>query len=481
VSILFTLSFNGITKPYLKVLKIIDDPSWAPVEREFLEINGKPGAILTKTKTKPRPKGVEVLIESENITDYEILREDLAAWLVTDNPKELVISNEPDRTYFAVVDGLFDPEKIVRFGKGIINFICPDPYKYGPNQPALFETEIGTITNSGTKETYPIFRAAVKEPITFLDIVSDEAYMRIGEPVDIANEVPFEKEERLIWDQCSSLTGWANATEVDGGVIAGLMKSDGNRFIASSYGTGEVWHGPAIKTSIPNGPLTDFRVDAIVGLGNGQNHQMGRVEVYLLDESNNTVAKLALKDTYSGAALAYGEARIGDNTVNSFLINEAGDRRGNWNNFYGMLRIQRVGNEWEAYIAQIDPDTNQHHTRRLVTFVDAENVFNKSLAQIQVHVAEYGSNAAGTLAIYDVKVFRINPNADYQIPYIALPGDVIEIDHSKNRILINGEDRKDLKDFGASFFPLEPGINNVQISPYTSFETVEVEWRDRYL
>ncbi|PAD70889.1 hypothetical protein CHH83_01440 [Bacillus sp. 7586-K] len=473
--------FNGESRSYLSVLRGRERPAWAPIEHEFIEVPGRPGAYIKNKKTKVRQINVPVAIIGEDIADLQKLKEDLAAWLITDSPVPLIFEDEPDRTYFAEVTGSFDAEEIVKIGSGVVSFICPDPYKYGPLHHGVFESDVASITNSGTTETYPIFRATVKEPITLLDIVTDDAYMSIGESVDFESEVPFKKEERLLWDQMGSMVGWSDATAVDGGVITGSMVTDGYKFIASNYGTGSAWHGPAKRITIPNGPLTDFRMDAIVELGNRQAIKAGRVEIYLLDSSNAVIAKMALKDTHKGIALAYGEARLGGSTSKQFLINEYGDKKGSWNDFYGMLRIQRIGKKWTAYIAKIDTDTNVHHTRRTVSYLDVKETYNKTISQIAVHVAQYGSYSPASLGIYDLKVFRINSHSDEQIPYIADAGDVIEIDHTKNSILINGEDRKDLKDFGASFFSLKSGTNTVQISPYSSLENVEVEWRPRYL
>lgn len=474
-----SFKFNGIKKDYILAQRK-KRPAWAALNRNILSIPGKPGGYLQRTDVEPLVIPVELVIESKAGLDFQKTKEDLADWLITEEPKELIFDDELDRTYYAVVDGSFDIDEFLSFGFGKLTFVCPDPYKYGPKDTAIFYDEILVLQNKGTADTYPLFRATVKDPITFLDIVIDGDYQRIGEPVNLEEDIPFTKEERFMWDQLSSTTGWTSATTVDGGSVVGTMSSDGTRFLASSYGTGSTWHGPSIKTSIPNAPITDFRVDAIVTMGNDQPHQMGRVEIYLLDASNNVVGKMAMKDIYSGSSIAHGEVRIGDNSINAYPISEAGDRKGTWNNFYGMLRLQRVGNVWTAYIAEIDPDTNQHHTRRNVTFVDVDNVFTRSLTQIQVHTAQYGTQASGTLAINDIKVYKINPTFGNRIPYIAETGDIIEFDHSKSLISINGEDRKDIKDFGARPFPLKKGENIIQVSPFESLDLMEVEWRPKY-
>ncbi|MGY6209735.1 distal tail protein Dit [Cytobacillus firmus] len=131
------LSFNGITKGYVQVVSGSNRQPWAPVERDYQEVPNRPGAYMRKKKkTKPRPLPIPVLIKAKDIADLQKLKEDLAAWLVHDDPKPLILDDEPDRIYYAVVDGSFDPDELVNFGQGVIPFICPDPYKYGEEQTA---------------------------------------------------------------------------------------------------------------------------------------------------------------------------------------------------------------------------------------------------------------------------------------------------------------------------------------------------------
>lgn len=451
-------------------------------ERTLLDIPGMNGSYLTSSKITKRKIDISFQVETDNIKTLDDIKHLIYETFYSEEEYKIIRDLTPEKYLTAIQDGEYDIENITSSdGEFELTLVMLDPFIYGPLHKGVFENEVGLITNSGSKETFPTFRATVKEPITFLDIIKEDAYMGIGESVDVESEVPFQREERLLWDQMGTMVGWSDAIAVDGGVITGSMVTDGYKFFASSYGTGSAWHGPAKRITIPNGPLTDFRMDAIVELGNRQAIKAGRVEIYLLDSSNAVVAKMALKDTHKGISLAYGEARLGGSTSKQFLINEYGDKKGSWNDFYGMLRIQRIGKKWTAYIAKIDTDTNEHHTRRTVSYLDVKEIYNKTISQIVVHVAQYGSYSPASLGIYDLKVFRINSHSDEQIPYIADAGDVIEIDHVKNRILINGEDRKELKDFGASFFSLKSGTNTVQISPYSSLKKVEVEWRPRYL
>ncbi|WCO61647.1 distal tail protein Dit [Bacillus licheniformis] len=127
-----SLTFNGITKHFVKATVETQRPIWAPVERELIEIPGRPGAFFRNTKVKPRVIPVGIIIKG--VADLQKAKEEVAEWLITDKPAPLILPDEPDRTYYAMIDGEGQLSEIFKFGKGTVNFVCPDPYKYGAEQ-----------------------------------------------------------------------------------------------------------------------------------------------------------------------------------------------------------------------------------------------------------------------------------------------------------------------------------------------------------
>ncbi|WP_445291644.1 distal tail protein Dit, partial [Bacillus cereus] len=89
-------------------------------------------------------------------TDLETLKEEIAEWLITGQPAELIFDAEPNRTYLAVVED-FNPDDFVTLGKGTLKFICPMPYKLGPTRTVDFQTGalglIASVQNKGTVES----------------------------------------------------------------------------------------------------------------------------------------------------------------------------------------------------------------------------------------------------------------------------------------------------------------------------------------
>lgn len=164
-------SFNGITKDYITVLRGVDRQPWAPIERDYQEIPGRPGMLMgKKRKTKPRPFPIPVLIQADS--DYHKMNEDFADWLIHDDAKPLIPDDEQDRTYYAVVDGQFDPEEVVYYGEGVIPFICPDPYKYGEEK--TYNVTAAAIKNKGTVEANCTFEVKFKSAASKFKITHEQ-------------------------------------------------------------------------------------------------------------------------------------------------------------------------------------------------------------------------------------------------------------------------------------------------------------------
>ncbi|MED1603058.1 distal tail protein Dit [Alkalihalophilus marmarensis] len=472
-----SFTFNGIRKPYVVMLAGKQRPPFAARRRNILNVRGRPGGLLSSTETDPLPIHVPIGFVGDSSGIIADMKDELADWLLTDEPVPLIFDDEPNRIYYAVVENTLDDfEEFANLRKGTIQFICPDPFKYkSTSYFGDFIDDGYVLDNEGSAEIEPIFEATVLEPITFMQVATEQEYMMIGEPAEVTQPT-YERYTRVLNQNMSSIVGWTNSNEIDG-ARAGSMESNGFRFQPVSFGSGSGWHGPALKTSLPGAPYTDFLMNAIVGFWNGAG-QVGRVEIYLLDDQNRTVAKIAMKDTRPGESVGWGEARLGDSVINHHMIDEFGDRKGNWNSFYGVLRLQRNGNQWYAYIAKVDQETGRHHTIRSVRWTDADNVFNRNVSQVVVHFGQYGTHRTGAMGVYDLKVDRINQQ-QAGIPYIAQADDVITFDHRTNNILINGESRIDLKDFGATYFSLKKGQTPLFVMPEGKLST-RVKWQERF-
>ncbi|MEC2931885.1 phage tail family protein, partial [Bacillus cereus] len=424
-------SFNGKRNSNVIPLQGKKRPAWAPLERTFLEVPHYPGGRLIRTQTKMRKIIIPVALFYESMEEAEKLKEEIANWLITDQPQELIFDDEKDRTYLALIDESFDPQQLVNLGEGVLTFVCEMPYKLGPTKTVEFEMDgrglIANVQNKGTVHSNPIIEIEITKPNTFLDVwfggvsLSDRDYFRIGMPLKTV-EKPVERNQRLIWDEMATTVGWSKVSSMEDGEPVGEMKSDKYQFYCSDFGTGKGWHGAAVKKSIPGGPVEDFIMQAYVTCKSKKINEMGRVEIAILDENSKVLSKIAMNDLYWQAEQNFGTMVIGyDNKPGKTgLIYESGDYPNTWNQYYGRLWIARTGNVWEAYISKFLPGTEKDDSERFARWTDKDNKHMEKAAQIQISIMQWQDvPPVEAMTVSDLKFGKVNLNNQNTPPDIV--------------------------------------------------------------
>src|SRR5690606_32878329 len=265
-------------------------------------------ALLSYTDVQVRVITVPVLVKAENISDLQKVKEVMADWLVHDEPKELIFKDEPDRVYYALVDGELELDEIFSTGRGEITFICPDPYKYGPEKVYQNDQDTFIIENEGTAPTKPIFELTCKQPVTFAMVSDGERYNMIGRPadvdVDVVNERILKLEERG-----ETLNEWTTSGARVDGTVSGQFGTDGTGIIVLNYGTGPRWHGPALIREVD--PIQDFEIEMQCRVDTSQPNQTFRIGFYLFDEYMNDIGKMAVMDSSDKLIFFVAEGRYG--------------------------------------------------------------------------------------------------------------------------------------------------------------------------
>ncbi|HDR8161943.1 TPA: phage tail family protein [Bacillus cereus] len=482
-----SITFNNQRKEYIQIEKGWKRPAWAPLKRNFLSVPGYPGARLLTTETEMRVLPVPVGIIVPDGSDLEILKEEIAEWLITEKPVELVFDVTPNRTYLAVIDEDFDPEDFVALGKGTLNFVCPMPYKLGPTKTVEFEMDgrglIANFQNKGSVESNPIIEVEVTKPSTFLDVWNGTNYFRIGYPLK-ADQVPVERNQRVLWDEMGTTIGWTDVPKTEDMTGGGKFKSDGYRFMAEYLGEPTVkgWHGCIAKKNIPQGPLQDFIMQAYVHINSYHWDQMGRVEIGLLDENSDYVARISMSDVQWEAEQNSGFASVGNSKKpgGQVLINEHGDHPDTWTNFRGRLWLARTGNRWEAYISKFILGTEIDDAERFVVWFDENNVNMNKVTQVQISISQFSNNMfCSQMSIDDLKIWKVNMNTQNNPPYIFDVGDKVVIDTERSLVTINGKSAINLKDIFSDYPVIHKGSNKLEIMPST-VGTAKVTYRERF-
>lgn len=485
-------TFNGQKKDCLVMLRGSKRPGWAQIERGFTEIPSRPGSILSSTKTKAREITVPVLVQYESQPDLRKLEEELASWLITDEPKPLVFYDEPDRIYYAVVDGTLDIEALVRMGTGEITFICPDPYKYSNKTKTkdftvLTEDQtVATVQNSGSVEAFPNLRFEFNEDTMVFAVKNEESHLLFGQAHDEATGTIGQKP--LNWkDDCSSLAGWTKPSSVDSGIVSANFTTNGYSFRVPVFYTGEEapnptgWHGASIAKNLTYS-IQDFKARLDFGFLAKTAAELGRVELYLLDDTGGHIGKISMRDTTSSGKHPRAEARAGNVGTGKNFVDTYGSYAGVWQGMKdGIMEIERIGNQWRAYFCIYDSKTKKQHTKYTGRWVDSSKKYMKPVAGVQIHIGAYRTyKAIDGMYISNISVTEIRKTVANVTNYTFYRGDVLEINNHTGEILLNGDPHYTTLDPTSDFLALKPGENTLSIAPAV-VRAAEVSFTERWL
>ena len=466
-----TLTFNGVSKPWIYLQEGREKAPFAALRRNIVQMPGVPGARLQSTDTDPfvinQPVGFIVNDDQDALSK----KDELASWLRTKKEVTLELSDEPGRTYYAVVQNtLEDFSRFVDQRKGTIQFLCLDPHSYGASitEPV---TDGMLLLNEGTAPAYPEFTFDVTEDLTQFSLTNESIQnsrgespsMMVGFPQAI-DQQKFVREELIFQDGMSDTSSWTTATEVDNGYITGEMGVDSEGFYPSKVGEEVLpnnWQGPSLMKGIGQS-LQDFRIDILLHLENIGNDTTGIFDFYARDANGNVVGKIGLGDAWAGKQENFGFVQLGDYS-NGFKRNANPDYPYGWNNFDGMLRMEREQGKWMFYFAIIRSD-GTHDWRRWIPYPDNEGNYTAPITDIQVYTRLWPLTDKAGMHIKGIKIYKLNqPNQTTEIPIIARAGDKLTVNMKNAQVRRNGELLTSLSPFSTAF-PLNPGYNTLRIA-----------------
>lgn len=483
---MITFTFNGLSFATDMRVNEIRGRGLTPTDISMISVPGMVGVHTRRKSRLPRTIEIKFTVVGNSLTDLRNKINRLSERLDLEDVAPLVFSDEPDKTYYAILASSSDDDEIKTYGMGTLVFLCPDPYKYGPEKVATLNGDTGTIINvAGTAPTKPTIELDASVPATFALVANeDNEYNMIGAPYDV-DTTRYQKYTVALGHGMDNVTGWTPATVSDvdhpiGGAVNAVSADGEYHFVPNGFSNGTGWHGPAIKHSLPE-PLQSFRADAIVEFKNTADKKMlGNIEMYLLDVNGQCVARIGLRDMFAGTANVHGQGRIGSSSGNTRvgLVDTQGDRAGVWNNFDGLLRVERDGKKWTFHFAKIDAK-GKHHSRYTKSWTDTKNHHQNPVTQVVFAFQQHGTAPVPIMRVSSMMIYKINAQPSNAVPYIVTPGDTVEFDHrGKGYYSINGEDAKEYKNFGAEAFTLKPGANTLAIEP-PGFAGI-IRWRDAY-
>ena len=482
-----SLTFNGQRKEWLYLLEGREKSPFAPVNRTLTRVPGYSGAYLSDSNTDVLYIRQPVAFLAKNDEEALMKKEELASWLVTEEEKELQFDDEPNRTYYAVFDGTVE-NFVKRASKqyvGVLVFICPDPFKYGEEKIIEFSEDSAIIENKGTATAKPIIELTAKEKSTFAMVtLGDEQYNLLGEPADDDVQI-VDTRTQVLYENGSTLSDWQVATEemIDESrmpKIDGNMTTDGAGIRAGSYGSGDKLHGPAIFREI--GPIQDFEIKTTFDINSRREAESWRMGINFLDENLNMLGHIGVKDNHRNYKRRVPLARFGPyrggGEANGNLIGDKDkvDNARELTLFH--LRATREGDKFSFFIGEWQ--SHRYVRQWSAHHYDIDKKYNGRLKYITLYIASFSDRPTPSrLRINDVEVTELATVQQDQTPYVIYPDDIITFDHVNRDILLNGEARNDLKNFGGTFFDMEKGLNTITISPGDTFDT-RISFRERW-
>lgn len=483
---MITFSYNNIDMSILTVQEVTGRGTLGS-DLETVDIAGADGVHYLGRRILPRTITIRAYMTFGSLEERREKVDEINYILSSPTtPVPLKFSDEPEMTYYAILDGDVDWEEDIKYFFATWTFTCPDPFKYGGNNAVTLSTNTSVaFTPSSYRDMAPIITLTATKPSSLAMVARTAAgmkdeYMMVGQPAEVDAEIvpPYTN---ILSKTGTTLVGWTTsaASETHDGIVTGTMTVDNGKFVVSDYGEGPRWHGPAIKTSLSE-PLTDFKLEAVVTMNSSaSNAQTGFVDVSVIDESGKLLIGNYVGDLDVNMKNGITRYRMKGNRSVSKILHTGTNYPTQYSNFRGVLRIQRIGNVWSMYTAKFDAE-ERHTNVTTYTWTDTTGEVSGRVAQVTIQMAEFGTNPNTTVSLESIRVDRINQVGTNQVPLIVNTGDTIVFNHETRTITRNGEDIRSAKDFGATFFRLKPGVPNyLTIIPENTF-TGYVTWRSKY-
>ena len=471
------------------------------------------GEYYTGHRYGVRQVDVEFLIIADDLNSLQAIKKGIAFMLDIDRPAKLVFSDEPDRFLYAVLDGQTQVDEILRDGKGMLTFICHDPFYYSDTEKEFLAdaTDLLKIDNFGTAPTSPKFELEFPNDCGFVALVSPAGVIQIGEPEQV-DAVPIPRSERLLNTNMEALTGWtynsaANTkTLTPNSTIGGTFKINGFMTSPATYGnTGPSWHGPSMRRTLPaamNGDVSSQYFETTIwfnfkSLRTGQvvtssvrrdldAEQKGVFEFNVMDDSNNFLAGVRMMDQTVYHDMTVPEFWVGNTRVwredltkpaprrEKYTYREGGKVKtgyrnvyasdvGKWNDMAGFVKITKFNHRITFDLQKIGDNGRVEHRKTMTVRLDAGQHAQKG-RHLQAWFGKFPNYPVmDTWGIRHLDFTKHNTDTELDVPNTFKSGDKLLIDCESSQAYLNGGLFMDKVDIGSEFFEVISGETEVQL------------------
>lgn len=430
-------------------------------------------------------------------------RRALASILNVSEPKKLIFSDEPDKYYLAVPEGVTDLTENNFLGNGEINWVIPDGVAYAAEEKT-FRTDPGInfidIENKGTYPAFPRLNVEMNGDNGVVGLFTEEgAIIQIGNPDEI-DGVPYQKQEMVIderWNGTSMPANWSKntgkiryTTYVANGqqnIVKGEwdFTTDADAVRPSYSGNDHaVWAGPTLHRDIPknsNGSNTAnftyknrFTFDAI-------NRTVGRIELNLQSGDDIPLSFVMRDSSTSNAEIRYEIWIQGKRYIDKAL-----DRSRFASGFF-QVEINKYAGQIEFKIVDIKSISNEVVTGSSVEiqswFVQEMN--DVPITSLTTWIHRFQNESWTGIHLTDTKFTWLNVDKWNDLKNTFGDGDILSIDTSSAAIAVNGAQSTVLGALGNEWdrFAIPPGKHKIYIYPssWATAPDVTLTIREAYL
>lgn len=194
------------------------------------KIPGRPGTRFRKTELEPLIIPVNLRLKANPDEDMSLFRHSLAEILYSNEPKKLVLPDEPTLYYMAVLRGASELSNLWYTGSCDIEMYCNDPIAYGQTYEEDIASNIGI---GGTWPTKPIITCYPKSG-SYHRITNQKT----GEHIQITRT--FAGTETIVYD-CEREQATVNGVNVAVNLASDYFELEpGNNTLLRSSGTGTI-------------------------------------------------------------------------------------------------------------------------------------------------------------------------------------------------------------------------------------------------
>lgn len=175
---IYGYTFNGINLNTFGAYLLSKNRQISPSRKvSYIDIPGRDGSLMFDNGLNDRFITISHEIDESTLSNLRTKIRQISSWLNTDDKKQLVFDDEPDKYYMAKVDGTINlDEEIALTGNFDVTFRC-EPYAYSVT--SNFVSNSATINNVGTTTCFPIFTVTFSSSATEIKISNGTEYVRI--------------------------------------------------------------------------------------------------------------------------------------------------------------------------------------------------------------------------------------------------------------------------------------------------------------